>query len=175
MPFGYCCQLLPLHSDFSDSRQNALFWHTCTAPAARQGRFTGLFPNIGLPLSGRLLLRPEGLHLLIRASLRHGFAVDGSVFSPCITVGGQSSRAGIPAPSVCAFPHASKHWLALFIELVIGMVELWSCQGSVLYGLIITCRGPLLVNRQVTFYKFSLRQLSLKRRLFSTSSSKVTG
>ena len=106
------------------------FGTACTTPAARQGCFTGLFPNIGLPYFGRLLLRPEGLHLLIRTSLRHMFSVDGSVSFRGITAGGQSSGAGILAPWVWAFPYASKHWLALFIELVIGMVQLWSFQGS---------------------------------------------
>ena len=72
MPFGYFYQLLPLYSNFFDSRQSALLAipTLCQQPSWHS---SGLFLH-----SKRLLLRPKDLYLLMRTALRYMFDVDGS-------------------------------------------------------------------------------------------------
>ena len=78
----------------------------------------------------RLLLRPEGPYILMRTILRHatyvgGFRLPVSHHFPTADLSRQVSL------SVRAeIPRASKHWHALFIELAIGMVQIWNCQVS---------------------------------------------
>ena len=71
MPFGYFYQLLPLYSNFFDSRQSALLAipTLCQQPSWHS---SGLFLH-----SKRLLLRPKDLYLLMRTALRYMFDVDG--------------------------------------------------------------------------------------------------
>jgi len=52
---------------------------------------TGFFP-----IFGRLLLRPEGLYLLVRTSLRHGFLLAVSAFPGAVTGFRQIPRRGYP-------------------------------------------------------------------------------
>lgn len=71
MPFGYSNQLLPLYSNFFDSRQSALV----AIPLSYQQPSRhplGLFSH-----SECLLLRPKVPYHLVRTTLRYMFVVDG--------------------------------------------------------------------------------------------------
>ena len=76
------------------------------------------------------MLRPEELYLLVRSALRHGFAVSGFR----LPSGHHCQEAVLPGRYPCRirlrFPPASKHWHALFIELIIPMVQIWRFQAA---------------------------------------------
>ena len=123
-------QLLPLYPDFSGSRHDALGGVPRGYRRPSLYPFRGFFPAFGLPLAGRLLLRPEGLYLLMRTVLRHRFPIGGFR----LPSGHHCQEADLPGRYPCriklSFPCASKHWRALFIELIIRMVQIWNCQAA---------------------------------------------
>ena len=133
MPFGYCT------SFFRYTRispvQGPAHWVASPRGYGRPSLypFRGFFPAFGLPLAGRLLLRPEGLYLLMRAVLRHRFPVGGFRLPSLHHCQEADLPGGYPRRIKLNFPCASKHWRALFIELIIRMVQIWNFQGT--YGL----------------------------------------
>jgi len=67
----------------------------------------------------------------MRTVLRHVLPVDGFRL-PSVHHWWEADLPGrYPCRLKLSFPHASKRWHALFIELVIRMVQIWNCQGSV--------------------------------------------
>jgi len=111
--------------EFLRFKARRIGWPPCRHPGCHTGTLSGLFSH-----RERLLLRPEGPYILMRTILRHatyvgGFRLPVSHHFPTADLSRQVSL------SVRAeIPRASKHWHALFIELAIGMVQIWNCQVS---------------------------------------------
>ena len=74
-------------------------WHSLFPTGCQASASRGSSPAAAYRLQGRLLLRPEGPYVLMRATLRHGFLLTVSVSPPDISVRKQISPAGIPAGS----------------------------------------------------------------------------
>ena len=66
----------------------------------------------------------------MRTVLRHRFPVGGFRLPSGHHCQEADLPRGYPHRIKLSFPCASKHWRALFIELVIRMVQIWNCQGS---------------------------------------------
>ena len=124
MPFGYSFWTLPLYSDFSDSRQDALV--AIPLSYRRPNRHPlGLFSH-----RERLLLHPEDPNLSMQTVLRHMFplAVLPSPEHHCFRV---TFSYRYPCIKDQRFHAPRNTGNALFIELTIEIFQIFNCQGAI--------------------------------------------
>ena len=108
-------------------------WHPFVISAARQipprvlshHRLTGEGPSVAA--SGRGA--PFDADLSATRVCVDGFRLPAGHHFPAA-----DSFRGYPPGARLAFPRASKHWFALFIEVAADMVPIWNFQGSVFWG-----------------------------------------
>lgn len=99
--------------------QGRVHWWPPSVPWLPHQLQEGLFSH-----SERLLLHPEGLYHLMRTFLRRMHVLTVSVLCRAITDAAQPLSIRYPSSKRLTVPYASKHWLALFIEVVISTIQI---------------------------------------------------